>query len=107
MTGSIVCPLGIFGALVIVVNGIVTDEFFRRGACQCYCATFLKSKRTVGDTVGSMAWDTDATQKRILDAAITDFSERGCSGAPTHQISRISGCNRKRIYFYFGGKAGL
>ena len=54
-----------------------------------------------------MAWDTDATQKKILDAAITEFSERGFSGARIHQISRISGCNRERIYFYFGGKAGL
>jgi AcrR family transcriptional regulator len=55
--------------------------------------------------MGSMAWDTDATQKKILDAAITEFSERGFSGARIHQISRISGCNRERIYFYFGGKA--
>ena len=57
--------------------------------------------------MGAMAWDTDATQKKILDAAITEFSDRGFSGARIHQISRISGCNRERIYFYFGGKAGL
>ena len=57
--------------------------------------------------MGAMAWDTDATQKKILDAAITEFSERGFSGARIHQISLISGCNRERIYFYFGGKAGL
>jgi AcrR family transcriptional regulator len=57
--------------------------------------------------MGSMAWDTDATREKLLDAAITDFSDRGFSGARIHQISRISGCNRERIYFYFGGKAGL
>lgn len=56
---------------------------------------------------GSMAWDTDATREKLLDAAITEFSDRGFSGARIHQISRISGCNRERIYFYFGGKAEL
>ncbi|PVZ59704.1 TetR/AcrR family transcriptional regulator [Arthrobacter sp. H-02-3] len=54
-----------------------------------------------------MAWDTDATQKKILNAAISEFSDRGFSGARIHQISRNSGCNRERIYFYFGGKAQL
>ena len=54
-----------------------------------------------------MAWDTDATREKLLDAAISEFSERGFAGARIHQISRISGCNRERIYFYFGGKAQL
>jgi len=54
-----------------------------------------------------MAWDTDATRKKILDAAIAEFSERGFSGARVHQIARGSGCNRERIYFYFGGKTQL
>jgi AcrR family transcriptional regulator len=57
--------------------------------------------------MGSMAWDTDATREKLLDAAITEFSARGFSGARIHQISRTSGCNRERIYFYFGGKAEL
>jgi AcrR family transcriptional regulator len=57
--------------------------------------------------MGSMAWDTDATREKLLDAAITEFSDRGFSGARIHQISRSSGCNRERIYFYFGGKAEL
>jgi AcrR family transcriptional regulator len=54
-----------------------------------------------------MAWDTDATRKKILDAAVAEFSERGFSGARIHQISQNSGCNRERIYFYFGGKTQL
>lgn len=54
-----------------------------------------------------MAWDTDATQERLLDAAIGEFSERGYSGARIHEISRKSGCNKERIYFYFGNKAKL
>ena len=56
---------------------------------------------------GRMAWDTDATREKILDAAIAEFSERGFAGARIHQISQNSGCNRERIYFYFGGKAEL
>lgn len=54
-----------------------------------------------------MAWDTDATRERLLDAAIAEFSERGFAGARIHQISQTSGCNRERIYFYFGGKVQL
>lgn len=54
-----------------------------------------------------MAWDTDATREKLLNAAIAEFSERGFSGARIHQISQNSGCNRERIYFYFGNKAQL
>jgi AcrR family transcriptional regulator len=54
-----------------------------------------------------MAWDTDATRAKLLDAAIAEFSERGFSGARIQEISRTSGCNRERIYFYFGSKAQL
>ncbi|MDQ0616347.1 TetR/AcrR family transcriptional regulator [Arthrobacter globiformis] len=54
-----------------------------------------------------MAWDTEATRERLLDAAIREFSERGFSGARINQISKTSGTNRERIYFYFGGKAQL
>ncbi|MCU1435533.1 MAG: hypothetical protein JWR71_2258 [Pseudarthrobacter sp.] len=54
-----------------------------------------------------MAWDTDATRGKLLESAISEFSERGYSGARVHEISRKSGCNRERIYFYFGNKAKL
>src|SRR6476660_2426182 len=54
-----------------------------------------------------MAWDTEATRERLLDAAIREFSDRGFSGARIDQISKASGTNRERIYFYFGGKARL
>lgn len=54
-----------------------------------------------------MAWDTEATKAKLLDAAITEFSERGFSGARIQVISKNSGCNRERIYFYFGNKAKL
>lgn len=54
-----------------------------------------------------MAWDTEATRERLLDAAITEFSARGFSGARVDQIAKLSGTNKERIYFYFGGKAPL
>lgn len=54
-----------------------------------------------------MAWDTEATKAKLLDAAIAEFSERGFSGARIEQISKMSGCNRERIYYYFGNKNRL
>lgn len=54
-----------------------------------------------------MAWDTEATKARLLDAAISEFSQRGFSGARVDEISKKSGCNKERIYFYFGNKAKL
>ncbi|WP_024820723.1 TetR/AcrR family transcriptional regulator [Arthrobacter sp. 31Y] len=54
-----------------------------------------------------MAWDTDATKAKLLNAAISEFSERGFSGGRVHEISKKSGTNPERIYFYFGNKAKL
>ena len=54
-----------------------------------------------------MAWDTEATKARLLDAAVSEFSERGFSGARVDDIAKRSGCNKERIYFYFGNKAKL
>jgi AcrR family transcriptional regulator len=54
-----------------------------------------------------MAWDTEATKEKLLQAAIDEFSARGFSGARIGEISRTSGCNRERIYWYFGGKTQL
>ena len=54
-----------------------------------------------------MAWDTEETQQRLLRAAIKEFSSSGFAGARIDRISKLSGCNKERIYFYFGGKAQL
>lgn len=54
-----------------------------------------------------MAWDTEATRERLLDAAITEFSARGFSGARIDRIAKKAGTNKERIYFYFGGKEPL
>jgi len=54
-----------------------------------------------------MAWDTEATRQKLLDAATEEFSARGFAGARIGEISRRSGCNRERIYWYFGDKVKL
>ena len=54
-----------------------------------------------------MAWDTQETRRRLLAAAIDEFSSSGFAGARIDRIAKLSGCNRERIYFYFGGKAQL
>ncbi|WP_159612911.1 TetR/AcrR family transcriptional regulator [Glutamicibacter sp. JC586] len=54
-----------------------------------------------------MGWDTEATRQKLLAAAIDEFAQRGFAGARIQDISKKSGCNRERIYFYFGNKEGL
>ncbi|MFC9935916.1 TetR/AcrR family transcriptional regulator [Glutamicibacter sp. NPDC127525] len=54
-----------------------------------------------------MAWNTEATRLNLLEAASDEFAKRGFSGARISEISRASGCNRERIYHYFGDKSGL
>ncbi|NKG19824.1 TetR family transcriptional regulator [Paeniglutamicibacter terrestris] len=54
-----------------------------------------------------MAWDTEATKQKLLNAAIDEFAERGFAGARIQEIAKKSGCNRERIYFYFDNKIGL
>jgi AcrR family transcriptional regulator len=54
-----------------------------------------------------MAWDTEATKQKLLNAAIEEFAERGFAGARIQEIAKKSGCNRERIYFYFNDKTGL
>jgi AcrR family transcriptional regulator len=54
-----------------------------------------------------MAWDTEETRQRLLSAAIEEFSSFGFAGARIDRIAKLSGCNKERIYFYFGGKTQL
>jgi AcrR family transcriptional regulator len=52
-------------------------------------------------------WDTERTQRLLLDAASAEFAIHGLAGARIDEISRRAGVNRERIYSYFGGKAAL
>jgi AcrR family transcriptional regulator len=54
-----------------------------------------------------MAWDTEQTKNRLLDAAADEFGDHGFAGARIDRIGAGAGVNKERIYSYFGSKAGL
>ena len=49
----------------------------------------------------------DQTQKRILRAAIQEFSTHGLSGARTDRIAESAKVNKALLYYYFKSKQGL
>jgi AcrR family transcriptional regulator len=49
----------------------------------------------------------DATRAKILQAALSEFSERGLRAASTDHIAEHCGVNKRMIYYYFGSKEGL
>jgi len=49
----------------------------------------------------------DQTRTRILEAAVTQFSEKGLDGARTEQIAEAAGVNKALLYYYFQGKEAL
>src|SRR5271170_2757454 len=49
----------------------------------------------------------DQTPKRILRAAIREFSVHGLSGARTDAIAELAGANKALLYYYFKSKKGL
>jgi AcrR family transcriptional regulator len=51
--------------------------------------------------------DADATRAKILQAALSEFSERGLPEASTDDIADRCGVNKRMIYYYFGSKEGL
>ena len=54
-----------------------------------------------------MAWDTEATKRRILDAASAEFAAHGPDGTTIERIARRAGVNKERLYNYFGNKRDL
>ncbi|SDU16421.1 TetR/AcrR family transcriptional regulator [Jiangella alkaliphila] len=54
-----------------------------------------------------MPWDTEATRRRLLDAAVEEFAEHGPAGARVDRVAKSAGVNKERIYQYFGDKGGL
>ncbi|SJM69087.1 TetR family transcriptional regulator [Gulosibacter sp. 10] len=54
-----------------------------------------------------MAWDTEGTKRRILDAAVLEFAAHGPDGTTVERIARAAGVNKERVYNYFGGKREL
>ncbi|MBE1237965.1 TetR family transcriptional regulator [Phaeovibrio sulfidiphilus] len=54
-----------------------------------------------------MAWDTEGTKRRILEAAAAEFARRGPDGTTIETIAKSAGANKERIYNYFGNKRDL
>jgi AcrR family transcriptional regulator len=53
------------------------------------------------------ARDPETTRRRILDAALEEFSEKGIAGARVDDIAGRAGVNKRMLYHYFGSKLGL
>lgn len=51
-----------------------------------------------------MAWDTEATRRKLLDAGARQFAALGCAGARMEAIGRDASVNKERVYRYFGNK---
>jgi len=49
----------------------------------------------------------DETRRRIIDAAIRLFGERGYEGASTRDIARLAGVNAPALQYYFDNKEGV
>jgi AcrR family transcriptional regulator len=54
-----------------------------------------------------MAWDTEATRRKLLEAGSRQFAAAGFAGARLDAIGRDAGVNKERVYKYFGDKRGL
>lgn len=51
--------------------------------------------------------DPDRTRRRILAAALAEFSAKGFAGARVDAIARRARGNKRMLYHYFGNKADL
>ena len=54
-----------------------------------------------------MAWDTEGTKQKILNAAIQEFAKYGPDGTTIDRIAQRAGVNKERAYNYFGNKRAL
>ena len=51
--------------------------------------------------------DPEATQQRILDAALREFAAQGFAGARVDVIAKTARINKRMLYHYFGDKEAL
>ena len=54
-----------------------------------------------------MAGDSEATRRRLLDAATEEFAAYGIAGARVDRIAEAAKSNKAQIYHYFTNKDGL
>ena len=59
------------------------------------------------EIVSRVKRDPEGTRRRILEAAIEQFSEHGLAGARVDAISRVAETNERMLYYYFGSKEQL
>lgn len=52
-------------------------------------------------------YDSEATKKRIFEAAVAEFSQYGIAGARVDRIAAQAKSNKQLIYSYFGNKEEL
>ncbi|MFI5041711.1 MAG: TetR/AcrR family transcriptional regulator [Acidimicrobiales bacterium] len=62
---------------------------------------------TADDLSGSVGRDPEGTRRRILAAALEEFSAKGISGARVDAIASRAQANKRMLYYYFGSKEGL
>ncbi|MGI5164706.1 TetR family transcriptional regulator [Spirillospora sp. CA-253888] len=51
--------------------------------------------------------DAGQTRRKLLDAALEEFSAKGLAGARVQDIADRAGVNKQLISYHFGGKQGL
>jgi AcrR family transcriptional regulator len=51
--------------------------------------------------------DAERSRQQILEAALSEFAEKGFAGARVRSIAERAGVNSQLISYYFGGKGGL
>ena len=54
-----------------------------------------------------MAGDAEATRRRLIEAATSEFAEYGIAGARVDRIAADARSNKAQIYRYFKNKEGL
>lgn len=63
--------------------------------------------RKNGKTSVTVSRDPDRTRRRILAAALAEFSAKGFAGARVDAIARRAKGNKRMLYHYFGNKEAL
>jgi AcrR family transcriptional regulator len=54
-----------------------------------------------------MPWNSRDTRRRLLEAAITEFSAHGIAGARVDRVASAAKANKQAIYAYYGSKDAL
>ena len=60
-----------------------------------------------GRSLKTRGRDPEASRRRLLEAGVEVFSERGPDGGSVSMIAARAGINRRMLYHYFGSKEGL